>query len=47
MTSQGRKIPFDWVPKYKKSPMHKEFLDYLKQFDWNEMARQHHGDLDV
>ena len=35
----------DWVKDYKKSKDWREFLKHLEQYDWNEMAKQHHGDL--
>ena len=34
------------LAKFKETKDWKDFQKYLKQFDWDEMARQHHGDLE-
>ena len=33
------------LAKFKETKDWKDFQDYLKRFDWDEMAKQHHGDL--
>ena len=37
----------EWIKRFKESDDWREFQDYLAQFDWDEMARQHHGHLIV